>query len=300
MGDMIVRIGKVEYVENKYTEGGSDGNRIKVRLDEGDKTYRTKDDLPWCFPLLPKTFQSTPQEGESVFVITAQGGDVDSQRYYIGPVISQPQYFEKAPHDTSTSLIEGGKFSPLPKMSMNANSDGAFPSVRDVAVIGRGQEDVMLRYVPSTMSSEVDIRAGIRQADLTDLESVGNTEYNASDPAYIQVKHKPGLSTAGNSVVNIVADNVNIMSNYDNDVSRNIHDHDDLVVGENTDDVIRSLHQVPHGDALVELLKIIKGALLEHVHGICGGRQKGDNSGFIDKLKDYNIDSILSQYVRVS
>ena len=39
---------------------------------------------------------------------------------------------------------------------------GAFPSNGDVAVVGRGAEDVILKYDKSTNTSEVDLRAGIR------------------------------------------------------------------------------------------------------------------------------------------
>ena len=63
---------------------------------------------------------------------------------------------------------------------------------------------------------------------------------------------------------------------------------------------MENLHQVPKGDKLVELLNIMKGCILHHVHPWAGMEQCGDWSGYINKLNGYDIDSILSDYVRIS
>jgi hypothetical protein len=54
------------------------------------------------------------------------------------------------------------------------------------------------------------------------------------------------------------------------------------------------------GDKLVELLKIMKGAIMHHVHPWAGMEQCGDWPGYINQLEGYDIDSILSEYVRIS
>ena len=51
---------------------------------------------------------------------------------------------------------------------------------------------------------------------------------------------------------------------------------------------------------LVELLKIMKGCIMHHVHPWAGMEQCGDWGGYINKLHGYDIDSILSKYVRIS
>jgi hypothetical protein len=65
-------------------------------------------------------------------------------------------------------------------------------------------------------------------------------------------------------------------------------------------EIMDNLHQVPMGDKLVELLKIMKGAIMHHVHPWAGMEQCGDWPGYIKKLDGYDIDSILSEYVRIS
>ena len=69
---------------------------------------------------------------------------------------------------------------------------------------------------------------------------------------------------------------------------------------EKMDEIMNSLHQVPMGDKLVELLKIMKGCIMHHVHPWAGMEQCGDWSGFIKKLEKFDIPSILSKYVRIS
>ena len=73
-GDLVIKMGQVEYVEDM-----SDGLRLKVRIaQDGDEPI---ENIPYAFPLLPKTFQSVPKFGEGAFVITTFTGDKTSQRY---------------------------------------------------------------------------------------------------------------------------------------------------------------------------------------------------------------------------
>jgi hypothetical protein len=98
----------------------------------------------------------------------------------------------------------------------------------------------------------------------------------------------------------MVADRINIMSNLDDDVSDKLCNKDTMVNTSDTDKMMNSLHQVPKGDKLVELLTIMKGCIMHHVHPWAGMEQCGDWAGFINKLEGYDIESILSEYVRIS
>ena len=51
----IIAITKVERVEDNMG-----GGRIKVRISPYDIVYKTDDDLPYCFPLLPKLVHVYP------------------------------------------------------------------------------------------------------------------------------------------------------------------------------------------------------------------------------------------------
>ena len=230
----------------------------------------------------------------------------NSQRYYIGPIISQPQYQYKNNYDDATTMLKGEMHEPIASIDTNPDTKGSFPKQTDVAVVGRGAEDVILKYDKSTNTSEVDLRAGIRgePTNSDNKNMIGNIIFNGKDPAYIQLKRKEGIATkennSANSLANVVANRINIMSNKDDSIAHNLCDKDTLVNEEKMDDIMDNLHQVPKGDKLVELLNIMKGCILHHVHPWAGMEQCGDWSGYINRLNDYNIDSILSDYVRIS
>jgi hypothetical protein len=98
----------------------------------------------------------------------------------------------------------------------------------------------------------------------------------------------------------MVADRINLISNKDENVSHNLHNKEMLIPESSINEVMDKLHQVPMGDKLVELLTIMKGCIMHHVHPWAGMEQCGDWAGFINKLEGYDIESILSKYVRIS
>lgn len=305
-------IGIVREIENTYstwikdeahkTDQPFDGLRVRAELPN-DKPTELKQ-IPWAFPLLPKTFQSIPKVGESVLIIS---DDInEGQRYYIGPLISQPQFNSFCKNVNGTSLLQSHDTLPLEKISNNPDTEGAFPQSDDVAVIGRGSEDIALRYNETTKKSEILLRTGVRSEPANDSNPnmIGNIIFNGTDPAYIQLKYKKNLASKqnqeANSVINLVANRINLMSNKDDNIAHNLQDKDDMIADENMDTIMGNLHQVPMGDKLVELLNIMKGCILHHVHPWAGMEQCGDWSGYINQLNTYDIDSILSKYVRIS
>ena len=312
MGKVLIKIGTVVEVESSSSQASAGGLRVRAKIDEDKQKQKVNEFIPWAFPLLPKSVQVVPKEGEAVLVISDEAGEFGSgQRYYIGPLISQPQFNGFCPSDYATSLLKFANRTPLPSMEWNSDTKGSFPKSNDIALIGRGSEDVTLKYDDSSKTSEVDIRAGIRGDASNDYILNGgspvlghNVMFNSIDPAYIQLKYKKGIATGSknyaNSLVNIVADRINIMSNKDTVVAHNLHDNNTLVKESEIDDVMNNLHQVPKGDVLIEFLEIVKGAILHHVHPFNSMEQAGDKPGHINELRDFNLKRILSDYVRIS
>ena len=305
MANFSINIGTVREVENTFSKDGYDGLRVRAQLMQDQP--QEYDDIPWAFPLLPKVFQSIPKVGEAVFIIVSDDGDKNvTQRYFLGPIISQPQYNTYCQKENATTLLQTHERNPIGKISNVDATRGSFPNAEDVAVVGRGKEDITLKYNDKSKVSEIDLRAGIRgeATNSGNEEMIGNIIFNDIDPAYIQLKYKQGLATgektSANSIINMVADRINIMSNKDENVSHNLHDKDMLIAESNMTEVMEKLHQVPMGDKLVELLTIMKGCIMHHVHPWAGMEQCGDWAGFINKLEGYDIESILSKYVRIS
>jgi len=307
-GEVVIKRGQVESVDDS-----AGALRIKVRTEEdGD---RPLSDIPYAFPLMPKAFQSVPKPGEGAFILTTTTRNRDSQRHYLGPIISQPQFNDLCLHSygrgQSTSVLEGGVIYPLEKISNFSETDGSFPEVSDVAMVGRGSQDIIMRDNSKTLSNEVDIRCGIRGK----LESsykeafkennnpnlLGKVIFNNFDPAYIQLKYKNKLTTEdgqqANSIINLVADKINIISNQD-DNSFELTDVKELIPEAKLDETMSKLHQLPHGDTLVKLLNLIINAISTHVHPFAG--MIPVRAGYVEEMQDYPTEDILSKHVRIS
>ena len=105
MANISLNIGTVREVEGTHSKDGYDGLRVRAELLQDEAGNYDK--IPWAFPLLPKVFQSIPKVGEAVFVIVNDEGDKTiSQRYFIGPIISQPQYNTYCEKENATTLLK--------------------------------------------------------------------------------------------------------------------------------------------------------------------------------------------------
>lgn len=292
MDEVMFKMAQVESVDDS-----ADGLRIKARLQQ-DGTVGTKD-LPYAFPLLPKTIQTVPKIGECVLITTSKSGNKDSNRYYIGPIISQPQFHYEDEYNygrgSAIALLKGGDRPPLPKISNYVETHGAFPKVNDVALVGRKSEDVILK------DGEIDLRCGIRGKAIGDEELFGEVVFNTLSPAYIQMKYKVGLTDGddckGNSAINLVADKINLISHQDTNFF-NLTDQNELIKEDELSEIMQKLHQVPHGDTLIEALKLIINGLTRHVHPYPGLKPCVDDN--ILAVYGIDLNKILSKDIRIS
>lgn len=292
----IIRMGQVEFVEPMGASSQKDaccGMRIKARLSQDNAT--PTHDLPYCFPLLPKMIQTAPKVGECVLVLYAEPSNPNSNRYFIGPVISQPQKMEMDNYNhgrgSAISLLGSGGVEPMETISNYTITNGSFPKEDDVAIIGRVSEDIILR------DREIDIRCGIRgKSTKLDDTLKGNVIFNESNPSYIQLKYKNGQSN-----VNIVADNINLVSHSDkNKLNGNITltDNESLITDDDLAKLSEQLHPIPHGDELVDILKKVRDAITQHVHPWPGLPACLDYS--VSTLNDTDFSEMLSDNIKIS
>ena len=294
MNHYVIKMAHVESVEDD-----ADGLRIKARLSQDGK--KSLKDLPYAFPLLPKTFRSVPKIGECVLIFFSELGNNESNRYYIGPIVSQDQRLEYDPYDygrgTAISLLQGGEIEPLTKLSKYEETNGSFPKTNDIAIVGRKGEDIILK------NNEVDIRCGIRTetTNNSDNNLIGDIIFNTQTPSYIQLKFSRALGHSpkqeADSIINLVADKVNIISHKDIN-QFNLTDKNELIKTSEMDDIMSKLHQLPYGDELVKALEIIRTSITNHVHPYPGMPPCSDT--YIMDLLSYDFNDILSDNVRIS
>ena len=315
---IIVKMGHVE----ETTTDPAGGLRIKARTKQDGSS-----ELPWAFPLMPKQFQVVPKVGEGVFIINEDDKRKDSNRYYIGPIIPQPQYNTKSEFQygrgEALACLDGRAIEALGNISNDSRTDGSFPEIGDVSVVGRDSQDMIMRHTKEG-SDEVVLRCGIRKEDVLanigsrkegTILNVGKIIFNNLDPAYIQMKYKENLGTlsknydakAGekisqsnymNSAINIVADKINIVGVRDTSINVEKAKNKSLISDADMDEMMSQLHQLPKGDVLVKFLKLLCDAFLSHVHNYNG--LPPVVADYVLSVKNFDLNDILSTVVRIS
>lgn len=263
------------------------GDRIKVRLLPEDRGL-SDSDLPYVFPLLPKLIHVKPKVGEAVFVLCADINNPQTNRRYIGPIISQMQFSEKCDYDyNANTLLSSGVKEPEKSIYEKKDSKGAFPEDNDIALIGRKYSDVILS------DNDLKIRCGGRK--LTNGK-INDVSFNNEDPAYILLKYPENKHNNSRSSVNIVADDINILSHKSLN-KYNLTDNNDLITDEELNKITESAHELPYGDKLVDFLKIFVTAFKKHTHPYAGLPPCTDSS--FKALDEYNLRDILSEHIKI-
>jgi len=284
--DYVIRIGYVVSIDDD-----EDAGRIKVRLHSDTRHTNTSKALD-CFPLLPKVFQSIPKVGEAVIVINSKISDTDSNRWYVGPIISQPQNFYKDDYADATgipntgsatsALKSHGSSEPLKDGVLTKHrelTNGAFPGKDAQAIVGRKGEDVLVH------DDEVMLRCGIRIKDQNG-NVPGNVTLNRATPAIDFLKYaadgmvvslsKPLPSseedaynvTSINSLAGTRAEKIVLFSNEKANIytQNGTSQFPEFMSKDEINELFKSLHQLPYGDKLVRFLDSFRKAYFSHEH----------------------------------
>lgn len=260
-------------VVSVYDDAG--GLRIKARLSGGGDGTKTDEELEYCYPLLPKLLHVNPKPGETVVVLTEKLGASDSQRFFIGPILSQPYNYYRDLHTvTANSLLKdnNNNLKPLPNPNLDSANNGTLPDRDDVAILGRTNADIILK------DNEIRIRCGIKGR--MSEQAPNNLHFNLVDPAFIQMKYfpspknDPSNGREFSSVVNVVGDRINLISPRDGSPAfTSIPDPaymvSDETLAENLDggfNVLCDAHPLVYGDELTGFLKQMIEVFRTHTH----------------------------------
>lgn len=283
--DNILKIAKV--IQNNDENCGF---RIKARIFSEDDNL-SDNELPYAFPLLPKMMHVLPKIGEAVLIISTKTSFPYGQRYYIGPLIHQPEFmpFDDFFHG-ATALHDGGnKKLVLPSLLRNPNSLGALPKSDEISFIGRKDCDLILG------EKEVKLRCGVR---LTDKDDNTKVLFNKTNPTYIKLKyHDKPLSDNTSSTATIVSENINLISTASKDYFP-LSEKDDLITDEVMNEIISKAHPLPYGDTLIDFLDVFRKAFNSHTHAYSGLPPVQDIT-YIN-VNQYNLKDILSRNVRIN
>jgi len=256
----------------------TDGGRIKVSVAELDNKIAKIVDIPWAYPLVPKFSHIYPKVGEYVRIFLEDIKYPQKGRLWIGSVISQPQKIGFDSKFTALSTTNTGHLAPEEAPSTFPDAKGVFPNKEDIAIVGRVNTDIILRI------NEVHIRAGKHEND--DI-----LKLNKKNPAQISLVYEAGDSNSeykSNAI--IMADKIGIISHTGKPKFKSA----DLTI-EDRDNIFENGHPIARGDVLIEALKVIRNALINHIHGY--SNLAADKTEVIKKLEELNLENILQENI---
>lgn len=298
-----IQIGVVSSIDDPYSMG-----RIKVFIpgqpEVGGDNGTATEDLPWCFPMVPKFFTSGPKVGEGVLVFIISKQKTHSDRFYLGPIISQPDKLNFDPINSTaltpmTFTLVGPNTDPTRIPELN----GVFPRVDDISVQGRYNTDFIFR------KNEILLRAGkFVESDKTENNPYP-FKFNTDTPGYIQIKNNinltinSALSNEVGSAVNIVGSKINLLTHKDGSPRFNLANQDSQLSDEEILNILEKAHPLPFGDILVQYLKLFRTAFLNHVHNNNGLTPTGLGDGAVKKFSNDAPDlenRMLSKNIRIN
>jgi hypothetical protein len=269
----IFRYGTVIAVNDEL-----DGGRIKVFVKGLDPYSFKEKDIPYAFPLLPKTVHTQPKVGEKVLIFTQNGESADD-RFWIGPLVSQPDKIAFDPLG-GQAFLTASVLPPGTAPSTDPDNVGVSMDPDDVGFNGRGSTDFIVK------PDEIRIRAG---------KSLDFRKLNKKNPAYIQVKYN---KSSNESSINIVSDVINLLS-YKGLENFNLVDSKDMINSEEYKKIIQKAHKLPYGDILVDFLDMFIKAFTTHVHAYAG--LPPDLTQIeLKNLLEFELDKILAKNIRIN
>ena len=303
----MIATGRVISIDDDAKAG-----RIRARINGTDNKY-ADEDVPMAFPLIPKMIHVKPKVGEAVLLLFADDDNMRSQRFYLGPIISQPQSMYKDNYVAgATTTLRGGITQPQKNIDRKKKSHGAFGKDDDIIIYGRKNCDIILS------DDDIRIRAGAHLVNESDKTDIG---YNKTNPAFIKLKYHPlGVTYDGkfseehvekiSSSVNIVAQKINLFSTDGKDCDGSeTCDVDEGISDEGFVKILRHAQRLPYGEDLVEFLCDFLAMFQNHVHpGSYAPPMSSDYGGktqiFLGKYgggtEDTLREKLLSKSVRIN
>lgn len=290
MSNINIKICEVISVDDEYESG-----RIKVRLFPEDNK-KSSDSIPYAYSMLPKHFNILPKVGEAVLVFLMETGNGFSNRYYIGPIVSQlPNIEYDGIFSGALSNYNDSLNKPMVSHSLINEANGAFGDKEDITIYGRKGTDIILK------ENDIRMRCGAR----IDSENKIGKEFNRLNPSYLKLKYSdtPTIVKKGNqeikynSTATLVADQINLIAN-NADTYFNTTDNKDLISDEEMVKIIENAHVLPYGDILIAFLKKFLDMFKYHSHAFPGLPTILPSGN--DDFFNYDLEKILSKNIRIN
>ena len=257
----------------------TDGGMIQVKILELD-SKTSNENLPYCYPLLPKYFHIYPKIGEVVRVFIADPKYPQKDRFWLGNVVSQLHKIEFDSRYTALSTTNLGTIAPDKAPSTYPDAEGIYPTKEDVALIGRKNTDIILK------PNQVMIRAG-KHVDGNPLKA------NIENPACLLISFDKKNNTSLYSNTIIMSDKIALISHSGNPKFKSIR-----LTENDRKRIFDEGHPIARADIVVKVLNIMRNAIVNHIHPYSG--IEADPTAIINELNDIDLNNIMQPNIVIN
>jgi len=269
----------IYYGEVSSIDDPNEGGRIRLRIPDFDNKT-PNDQLPFAYPILPKFFWIIPQVGEVVRVFIEDIRYPQKGRHWMGSIISQPQKIGYDGYFTALSTTSIGTINPEPNPSSIPESDGVFPTLKDIAILGRNNTDIILK------DKQVLIRSGKHKIDNV-------LALNKENPAFIQMDFLTKEKGDTQSSIVTMADKIAFISHDGTPKFKS-----NSLTKDDISKIFDQAHPMGRGDLIVEAFEVLRNAIIQHLHGYSG--IPADKDGIINQLEKIDFSKILQPNIRIN
>jgi len=306
----FIQRGKVVSIDD-YNDAG----RIKVRV-LGVDNNKVDSEAFDAFPMLPKHINIVPKLKEGVLIFTFKSGNNKVDRMYLGPIIPQPQFLNKADFDLEAwNAFSFGIQDLGPAPTERKKIRGGYPKKDDIAIQGRKNTDLILK------ENEVLLRAGKfvfkgdpanNSASPDEFDDKLGYKFNSRTQGYIQIKYNAQINIPKNSnenkefgtITNIVSNKINLLTHKGGSPNFTLANQENLISDEEMQNIISTAHPLVFGDKLLEFLKLMKIAISNHSHKYPGlsphSEGQSESAKAMQQMNEYDLEQILSKNIRIN
>jgi hypothetical protein len=274
-------IRNVYYGEVMSIDDPTEGGRIKVKILGLDNETTATEELPDCYPMLPKFFHVYPEVGEVVRIYLEDIRYPKRGRFWMGSVISQPHKIRFDSIYTALSTTDIGVTLPEPAPNTYPDAVGVYPTKSEVAIVGRENTDMILR------TGQVELRAGKHENDNV-------LKLNTENPSTVSLTFEQVEETEEYySSALVLSNKIGLIAHEGEPKFKaaRLEPEDRLRIFEQA-------HPMVRGDVLVAALDIMRRAIIAHIHGYSG--IPADKTSIINDLEKINLEGMLQKNVVIN
>lgn len=274
-------ISNIYYGEVLSINDPTDGGRIKVKILGLDNKITDVNELPYCYPMLPKFFHVFPKVGEIVRIFIENKETPQRGRFWLGSIISQPHKINYDSIYTALSTTNKGLSAPEKAPSTYPDAKGVYPEKDEIGILGRLNTDIILR------DNQLELRAGKHNNDEP-------LKLNVTNPASISLTFDENEETDeyySNTVV--LSDKIALISHTGDPKFKAAR-----LNSEDRNRIFEEGHPIARADVLVKAMDIMRRAIISHIHGYSG--ISADKTSNINDLEDINFESIIQDNIVIN